>query len=63
MPSPDPIHELKNQLGIVIGFVEILLGDPEQPDDARADLREIQKAARRALSLVPDLADRLRREP
>jgi signal transduction histidine kinase len=48
----DRRHELKNQLGIVLGFTELLLTEMEQDDPWRADVAEIRAAAARALELV-----------
>lgn len=45
-------HDLKNQLGIVLGFAELILEDQEPSSATRADLEEILKAARRAMDLV-----------
>ena len=49
-------HDLKNQLGIVVGFSELLLNDMAAADRHRPDVEEIHKAARRALDLVASLA-------
>ena len=45
-------HDLKNQIGIVLGFSELLLGDLEPDDPRRADAQEIHDAACRALELL-----------
>jgi signal transduction histidine kinase len=45
-------HDLKNQLGIVLGFSELLLGELEDGSRFRPDVAEIQKAASRALDLI-----------
>ena len=45
-------HDLKNQLGIVVGFSELLLNEMEAADPHRADVVEIHSAAQRALDLV-----------
>ena len=51
--SPDHWrHELKNQLGIVLGFTELLLEEMEAGDRRRADIEEIHLAAGRAMQLV-----------
>ena len=55
MAGSNVIHEFKNQLGIILGFVELLLDDETLGDKRREDLQEIQKAAQRALTLVPSL--------
>jgi signal transduction histidine kinase len=46
------LHDLKNQLGIVLGFSELLLNELEPGSAHRADLEEIHTAAQRALDLV-----------
>jgi len=49
-------HDLKNQLGIILGFVELLIADAVE-GHLREDLVEVQKAAQRALALVPDVCE------
>ena len=54
-------HDLKNQLGIILGFSEILLAEAAAGDRRRGDFEEIHKAAKAALDLIerqfPDDAD------
>ena len=54
-------HDFKNQLGIILGFSEILLAEAAASDPRRDDLEEIHKAATAALALLarlyPDHAD------
>jgi signal transduction histidine kinase len=45
-------HDLKNQLGIVLGFSELLLNELDPASPHRADLTEIHAAAQRALELA-----------
>jgi len=45
-------HDVKNQLGIVLGFSDLLLSDMEPADPRRADVEEINRAAQRALDLI-----------
>lgn len=45
-------HDLSNQLGIVVGFAELLLSETDPGDPKHADLQEICTAARRALELL-----------
>lgn len=45
-------HSLKNQLGIVLGFVELLIEDTPESDPRRADLIEVRKAARACHDIV-----------
>ncbi len=56
--SPEAIwrHDLKNQLGIVLGFAELLLEDLAPGNPMRADLQEILKAGQRAMALVEDVS-------
>jgi signal transduction histidine kinase len=56
--SRDPAmwrHDIKNQLGIVLGFTEVLLADMTPDDPRYEDLREIHAAAHRAMALVREL--------
>jgi hypothetical protein len=57
--STDVVHRLKNHLGIVVGYCDLLLADAAESDRLRTDLAEIHKAARDAMALVPELARRL----
>jgi two-component system cell cycle sensor histidine kinase/response regulator CckA len=48
-------HDFKNQLAIIKGFAEIILGDALADDVRRRDLEEIQRAAVAALALLERL--------
>jgi signal transduction histidine kinase len=48
-------HDLKNQLGIVLGFSELLLNELDRTSVHRADIEEIHTAAKRALDLMTAL--------
>lgn len=48
-------HDFKNQLGIILGFSSILLGDAAANDPRRGDFEEIHKAATAALDLLARL--------
>ena len=50
-------HDLKNQLGIVLGFSELLLQDAPPLGSAHLDLQEILKAAQQAMKLVESLEE------
>lgn len=50
-------HDLKNQLGIVLGYSELILGDMDSGHPLRADLEEILKAGQQAMALVVELGD------
>ena len=54
LPIPDAKtrHDFRNQLGIILGFAEILLADGDEHDPRRADLEEIRQAAVNALELL-----------
>jgi signal transduction histidine kinase len=45
-------HDFKNQLGIILGFSEVLLGEAAPDDPRRDDFEEIHKAASAALDLL-----------
>jgi signal transduction histidine kinase len=45
-------HDLKNQLGIILGFSDLLLQGLGPDDPSRADIQEIHAAALRAMELV-----------
>ena len=47
-------HEMKNQIGIVLGFSELLLQEMAQDDPRRADIEEIHTAAGKALDLMKE---------
>lgn len=55
VPDANWRHDLKNQLGIVIGYAELILEGLERPNPMRTDLEEIMKAAQHALTLVSQL--------
>ena len=48
-------HDLKNQLGIVLGFSELILQDLDKNHPLRADLEEILGAGQQAMRLVGEL--------
>jgi len=48
-------HDLKNQIGIVLGFSELLLQDMDATDPRRGDVQEIYTAACRAMELLGDV--------
>jgi signal transduction histidine kinase len=49
-------HDLNNQLSIILGFCELLLDSMPDGDPRRADVLEIDKAARTATSLVSSIS-------
>jgi two-component system cell cycle sensor histidine kinase/response regulator CckA len=53
-------HDLKNQLGVILGFSELLLQELDPADARRADIAEIHTAAQRSMEIltqVPASAD------
>ena len=48
-------HDFKNQLAIIRGFSEILLGEARAGDPRHRDLEEIYKASVTALALLDRL--------
>ena len=57
MIAPTPaadrwLHELRNQLGVILGFSELLLQEIDEADAKRPDIKEIHKAAERSLELL-----------
>lgn len=45
-------HDLSNQLSIILGFSELLLAALPEGDARRADVQQIDKAARAAMQMV-----------
>jgi two-component system cell cycle sensor histidine kinase/response regulator CckA len=45
-------HDMRNQLGIILGYVTMLLDETAGEDPRRADLQEVRKAAEAALALL-----------
>lgn len=46
------IHDMKNMLGIIIGYSNLLLDEIPADDPKRADIDEIRKAGDTALALL-----------
>ena len=63
MADSDPVHDFKNQIGIVLGFTELLLEDLSADDPRRGRLALIHQAANRALATVPKLTALLAASP
>lgn len=49
-------HDIRNQLGIILGFSWILIEEAEADDPRRGDFEEIHKAATTALELLSQLS-------
>ena len=50
--SSSEAHDLKNQLGIVLGYIDLLIEDTPETDLRRADLIEVRKAARACNDMI-----------
>ena len=46
------LHDVRNQLSIILGFSEILLQELPREDAKRPDLQEIHAAAERAMAAL-----------
>ena len=46
------VHDMRNQLGIIIGYSALLLDTMPADDPRRADVDEIRKAVEGALRLI-----------
>ena len=53
--DPVKVHRLKNKLAIILGFCELMLQEAEAGEQRRADLLQIQEAAKSALEQLPPL--------
>jgi len=49
------VHDFKNQLGIVLGYSELLIDELADDDPRKPDLQEINKAAKAAMALLEQL--------
>jgi hypothetical protein len=54
----EELHQLKNQLGVVVGFAELLLDEFPDDDPRRADMLQIHAAATAAMAMVLALGKR-----
>ena len=53
--DPTVLHRLKNKLAIILGFCDLLVSELPEGDRSRADVLQIQEAARAALLELPPL--------
>lgn len=58
-------HDLKNLMGVVLGFTEMILRDLDPDDPHRDELLEIKKAGEGAVALAARITDmaRSQKEP
>lgn len=52
----EALHELNNQLTVILGFSELLLESTPEEDPRHADVVEIRNAAQAALDITPKLS-------
>jgi hypothetical protein len=57
-PSAKWRHDLKNQLGIVLGFSELALQELPGDHPLHADIEEVFKAAQRAMEILGQFDER-----
>ena len=55
----DVIHRLKNHLSVIVGFCDLLLSECPEGDARRRDLVEVDKAARAAMAIMPEVVRRV----
>jgi signal transduction histidine kinase len=48
-------HDLKNQLGVIVGYAELIQQGLDQSSPLRSEVEEIMRAAQHALMLVMKL--------
>jgi signal transduction histidine kinase len=53
------LHDIRNQLSIIVGFCELLLQEIPEHDRKHADLLEVSKAANTAVALLEDMREGL----
>jgi len=46
------LHNVRNQLSVVVGFCDLLLGEIPETDRKHGDLLEMRKAANTAIELL-----------
>ena len=54
MTKPLFVHDMKNMLGIIIGYSNLLLDEMPPGDPKRLDVAEIRSAGEKALELLDD---------
>ena len=53
------VHQLKNDLAVIVGFCDLVIAETPDGDSRKADLLEVHRAARDAMAVIPDVARRL----
>jgi signal transduction histidine kinase len=54
----EAVHDLNNQLAVILNYTSFVLEDTPPEDPRREDLLEIQRAAKRARDVVLELLER-----
>ncbi len=56
-PSPESrrLHNVRNQLSVILGFCDLLLVEIPEHDRKHADILEMRKAANAALVLLEEM--------
>ena len=49
------IHDIRNLLAVIINYSELIVEETADPDAVKADIKEIQEAAERAITLTEKL--------
>ena len=49
------IHDIRNLLAVIINYSELIVEETADPEAVRADIKEIQEAAERAITLTEKL--------
>jgi hypothetical protein len=55
VPDANWRHDLKNQLGVIVGYAELIQQRLDQSNPLRSEVDEIMRAAQHALMLVRKL--------
>ena len=55
VPDANWRHDLKNQLGVIVGYAELIQQRLDQSNPLRSEVDEIMRAAQHALMLVRQL--------
>jgi signal transduction histidine kinase len=54
----EAVHDLNNQLAVILNYTSFVLEDTPPEDPRREDLLEIERAAKRARDVVLELLER-----
>jgi signal transduction histidine kinase len=49
------IHDIRNLLAVIINYSELIVEETADPEAVKADIKEIQEAAERAITLTEKL--------